>query len=378
MSENDFAQTQGDQYQGSNYANFEGSGIDTQGNVSQAENENNSNNVGTGSATGTTGGSSSGAKSSTASPGLTGTPSLAKSATNAVVGAALPFAGSKIGETAGNAIAGGASFGNALSQGASNFGNSVSGGLVGNAPATAGDAAFESNFGGAAAGSPEATAGAAADSFGSASVGGSIGSGVGTFAADLISGQGFTKSAEAGVASAAGTYVGEAIGSAILPGVGTVVGGFIGGTIGGLFCFTPETEVLMRDGSVKAVAMLRLGDEVLFGGMVQGCGEAFADDIYTYKGTRVQGSHAVLEDGVWLRVRDSNSATKLDVQTGIVCPVATQHHILITKSFVAADLLEIDTNDETKLNFADRLAMLNVQKSRNETLKNLAEVHCVG
>lgn len=375
MSENDFAQTQGDQYQGSNYANFQGAGVDTQGNATQAVNENDTNNA----TQGETAKSSSTGTGTTASPtaassGLTGPalPSMGKMATNAVVGAALPYAGQQIGAAAGAALGSGSSFGEALGKGVSSFGNTISGGLIGSPAPTAADGAFMSNFGDSASNGIGAVDSAAP------SVGGSIGSGVGTFAADLISGQGFVKSAVAGVASAAGTYAGEAIGTAILPGIGTVIGGFIGGAIGGIFCFYPDTEIIMGDLSMKKVCDLKLGDDVLFGGAVIAAGQAYADGIYDYKNTKVSSGHAVLEDGKWIRVSDSSVARKTDADIAIVCPVITAKHILVTRWFVSADHIEVDIDDKSRITGADSLAIMNDDKIRISELLKLEKDHCIG
>ena len=43
-----------------------------------------------------------------------------------------------------------------------------------------------------------------------------------------------------------------------------------------------------------------------------GISKLLSDDIYDYKGVYVAGSHAVKEDGVWMRVEDSKIGKPLN------------------------------------------------------------------
>ena len=387
VSEQEFYLLNGNAYRGSRYANFAGSGIDPQGNVSPVSSENAATQTGT--ATDPTaasgGGTATGALPSGPSAGLIKPPSLARSLGGSVVGAALPYAGQKIGQTAGAALGQGASFGGAINEGISALGNKISPGLLGGSALGAGAAttnaalaARGANFGPATNAELSAAQGSAGTATGASGVGGAVGAGLGTLAAGLISGQKPIEAVKGAVGSAIGTYAGTAIGTAIGGPIGGTIGGFIGGTIGSIFCFSKETEIVMRDGSLKEIGMIGLGEEVLYGGIVTGRGEAYAEEIYEYKGVKVTGTHAVLEDGKWIRVRDSAQATKLDVLGAIIVPMTTMHHILITKTFVSADLHEISPTEEHRVNYEDRLDFLNANESRNLALTDLAKVHCIG
>lgn len=382
MSENDFYLLNGNRYRGSRYANFAGGGIDPQGNVSSAANENVANEIGTSTDASQQTPTSSTALSGQASPGLTSTPAvpktptLASTAKNLVIGSALPYAGQTIGAAAGRAIGAGASTSAALGEGVSALGNKVSAGLIGGAAgAGAGAAATNaalaargSSFGPATASEVSQASGGAGATSGSSLLG-AAGAGFGTAAATLLTGGSVKQAAEAGI----GTAVGTAIGSA----VAGPIGGFIGGTIGGLFCFAPDTVILMADGSVKAAGDLRLGDEVLEGGMVIARGESFADEVYRYKNAMVSGGHAVFDEGKWRRVKDVASAEKIDqkdTKNFIVAPVVTEKHILITPYFISADMIEI--NDGWNCTEDDRINVLNSDVNRNEHLFKIERESC--
>lgn len=175
----------------------------------------------------------------------------------------LPAAGSTFGSSVGTALSGGATTGQAFSAGSSAVGDLFTNpgagitngfGAVGDALSGVGDAigGFLGGSGGAAASGAtgniapvalksvsELSGSGAASSVGSLGGGtlassalGGLGAGLGTFAANLLSGQSLAKSAK----DAAFTGVGAAIGSFLpIPVVGTVLGGLLGGFVGSLF-----------------------------------------------------------------------------------------------------------------------------------------------
>ena len=125
----------------------------------------------------------------------------------------------------------------------------------------------------------------------------------------------------------------------MLPGIG----GFIGSAIGSLFCHAAGTMIRMEDGTRKAIETLQMGDRVLLGGAVMGRGEVIVKDLYRYKGTIVNGRHAVLEDGKWIRVENSDLAVAFTTETTMkVYPIVTEHHLLVCESYICADLAEVD------------------------------------
>lgn len=124
------------------------------------------------------------------------------------------------------------------------------------------------------------------------------------------------------------------------------------------FCYMGGTPVMMADGTWKPVHELELGDEVMLGGFVIGCGAAISADLYEYGGCYVSGSHAVYEDGLWLRVRDSAKATHIHLEDiAIVYPIATTNHVMVLPTHVASDMMETDNG--TNENDEERILALN-------------------
>jgi hypothetical protein len=270
--------------------------------------------------------------------------------------------------------ANGATFGEGLSQGFSSLANTASGGLIGTAstPTNVALAGMGGKFGPATPTAVNAASKASnVGTLGSgANLGAAAGAGFATAAATLLTGGSVGDAAKSGLGTAAGT----AIGNAILPGIGGFVGGFIGGTI---FCFTPETPILMADHSEKAIGDLRLGDLLAGGGKVMGWGQGYAETLYLYKNTKVTGSHAVFEDGKWIRVKQSGFAQRLDANEAIVCPIATDNQIIITPWFVSTDIFEVQPEDADAMTDDERLAALNANAERNALMVEAEAVHCV-
>lgn len=149
-----------------------------------------------------------------------------------------------------------------------------------------------------------------------------------------------------------GAAVGAAIGS-VVPGIGTIVGGLIGG----IFCYIAGTLVRMSDGTLKPVEEIELGDDLLLGGDVLGRGEAYGVDLRRYRGTVVEASHAVFEDGRFIRVRDSALGQERVAGHAIVYPIVTTTHVMVLETHIAADFAEID--NAYHINDAQRIEALN-------------------
>lgn len=279
MSEADFFPASGGQFRGSKYPGFTGGTTDSSGNIqpvgsasaniSQSSGNNltpaqvQQQQVTMGNAAAQTNGSVTATPPVGAASSALNQQSIPSTTLGGLAAqTALPFAGDVVGTAAGKAIGEGASFGDALSQGGEALSSKGAdllsgnfGGLLGTSSGAAGTGAAAgvgaATTGGTSAGIADGlpavnvgtpavdslgenavssgTGASAADAAGN--IGGSALSGVGTFAADLISGEGVGQAAISGVGSAAGAY----LGSLVAPGVGTVVGGFLGGLVGGLF-----------------------------------------------------------------------------------------------------------------------------------------------
>ncbi len=95
---------------------------------------------------------------------------------------------------------------------------------------------------------------------------------------------------------------------AVLAAVGIGVAG------SGVFCFDPQTEVCMSDGTTKPICKLRVGDKLLGNDSVIGILLTEKEPntaMYDYKGIAVSGSHIVWEEGEWKPVEESRFATVL-------------------------------------------------------------------
>lgn len=128
------------------------------------------------------------------------------------------------------------------------------------------------------------------------------------------------------------------------------------------FCFDPWTEVVMADGTTKSIREMHLGDVVKDGGTVESIRWSKTADgtMYDYLGVLVTGSHAVLENGKWIRVADSKWAHRIETG-GVVVSLVNEGHRIIVKSnvgeIVTAD--EHETDDYEYLDIDESLARLN-------------------
>ena len=176
-----------------------------------------------------------------------------------------------------------------------------------------------------------------------------------------------------------GAQLGAEIGS-IIPGIGNVIGAVVGGIIGGivgLFCFEAGTPILMEDGTYKNVEDIEIGDRLMLGGMVTATGKALTNQLYQYKGTRVNGDHTVYEDGKWLRVMDSELSVPVDMteypdEVTIVYPLVTEKHLYATKEFICADLVEVE-DPQWELSLEERMDLLNSSTERNTLISSAWE-----
>lgn len=156
------------------------------------------------------------------------------------------------------------------------------------------------------------------------------------------------------------------VGGDVIHGAGKAVGKVFKG-IKKLFCFAPNTLILMADGKYKKIKDIKVGEEVMLGGKVTAITSISSDDLYTYNGVEVSGGHALYEDGKWTRVKDSKYSVKIDLtEDAIVYPMNTENHLIVTKNQIWADLEEItasqDKSDE------EILKELNKQKQANMML----------
>ena len=138
-------------------------------------------------------------------------------------------------------------------------------------------------------------------------------------------------------------------------------------SIGNFFCFTGDTEIMMENGKFKKIKDIKLDDKIMLGGKVTGIGEAKADDLFDFNGVKVSSGHAVFENGIWKRVKDSEAGKSLGDKETLVFPMATEKHLIVTKDGqVWADMSEVD--DPYNMSESEKIDYLNKQKNRNRML----------
>ncbi|HSW40416.1 MAG TPA: hypothetical protein VLL97_13085 [Acidobacteriota bacterium] len=145
--------------------------------------------------------------------------------------------------------------------------------------------------------------------------------------------------------------------------------GEVGNFVSKIFCFAAGTPMLMADGETTDVELIMLHEEMMEGGKVYGTGVVLNDDVYDYQGVGVSGSHAVMEKGKWIRVRDSSLAYKIALTAPMeVYPIVNENHICIVNGIVFSDYAETDHG--TGVNDAFRLEYMNTETDK---IKYLSE-----
>ena len=111
-------------------------------------------------------------------------------------------------------------------------------------------------------------------------------------------------------------------------------------------CFLAGTPITMEDGSIKHIEDIELGDIVMNGGIVGAVAKLLSDDIYEYKGIYVAGSHAVKEDGIWMRVEDSKIGKPLnDGRMHVVYSLGVENKVLDIEGITFTDFFEADSQE---------------------------------
>ena len=126
-------------------------------------------------------------------------------------------------------------------------------------------------------------------------------------------------------------------------------------------CFTAETEIKLHDGSEKPIKFIDIGDVLLEGGKVEGCIQALSNEVYSYNGIRVAGSHAVKEDGTWIRVRDSKLAKPLEGEFRVY-NLMVDNHMIFIENELFSDFFETEHYED--LTEAESLEVLNGKDAR--------------
>lgn len=161
-----------------------------------------------------------------------------------------------------------------------------------------------------------------------------------------------------------GAAIGAGVGS-IVPGAGTAVGAGVGAGIGAALsiCFVKGTMIKMAHGKEMAIERIKVGDKCLDGGVVKAIGKAISDDVFDYKGVMVTGSHAVVEDGIWKRVKDTKHAKKIiPVEFREVYYLSNRNHLILIGNTVFADYEELDNSS----NFSDEEIIVKLNQIKKD------------
>jgi hypothetical protein len=132
-----------------------------------------------------------------------------------------------------------------------------------------------------------------------------------------------------------------------------------------LYCFSPETEILMESGKYKKIKDIQPHEATALGGKVEMIGKSKSDDLYNYDGVKVTGDHAVFENGKWIRVKDSEKSSPIGKE-GEIYTIHTENHLVVTKNKVWTDSMETEENSKDAQYSLD---VLNSNKPRNKKLE---------
>lgn len=115
--------------------------------------------------------------------------------------------------------------------------------------------------------------------------------------------------------------------SLVAAGLGTMIGG-----AASVFCFAPDTKVIMKDGKTMPIKDLSIGNVLMDGGIVEGMFtfDASETPLYNYKGILVSGTHIIYcpKKKRYMEVVDHPDAvltqTKVD---RVYCPIVSSRHV---------------------------------------------------
>lgn len=122
-------------------------------------------------------------------------------------------------------------------------------------------------------------------------------------------------------------------------------------------CFPKDTLIKMMNGSLKPIQDIKIGDEIMMGGLVESTIQNHGKyRLYDYLGVRVTGDHAVFEGKEFVRVKDSIKAIETDEYVETVYNLVTENHAILINDIMFSDY---DETDELGLSNEDSLKVLN-------------------
>lgn len=122
-------------------------------------------------------------------------------------------------------------------------------------------------------------------------------------------------------------------------------------------CFVAGTLIQMEDGTEKPIEDIQIGDKTAVGGKVYAVYKAaWTRPVYNYGGILVTGEHPVLENGVWKRVEDSESAYISKIQPTMVYDFSNDKHRILIGGVLFTDFAE---QDDFSLSYGESIERLN-------------------
>jgi hypothetical protein len=120
------------------------------------------------------------------------------------------------------------------------------------------------------------------------------------------------------------------IGAIVAVAIGTMAG--TAASYKNAFCFAPETVIVMKDGSVKPISQIQLGDVLLDGIVVDSVMKMSGKEVplWSINGVYVTGTHLVKKENEegWHPVKDDSRATRTSYIEGYVYCLNTSTHTI--------------------------------------------------
>lgn len=104
-------------------------------------------------------------------------------------------------------------------------------------------------------------------------------------------------------------------------------------------CFSPETEVQLKNGTTRQMKNLELGDVLINGSIVEATMKIKnqSDPYYKIGDIHVTGSHYVKDGNVYKQVRNFSKAEPTDKVDKVVCCLVTNDHKIPVGNFTFWD-----------------------------------------
>ena len=122
-------------------------------------------------------------------------------------------------------------------------------------------------------------------------------------------------------------------------------GGGGGGGSGSNSCFARGTRIRMRDGSLKRIEEIKVGDELASGGRVLAAMVFEGEALFDLRGTLVTGGHLVMHKGSWIEVCDHPEAIEIGLHPEVfgahVYNLITEFNLIEIDDLLFADHAEV-------------------------------------